>query len=135
MIVVDTNILAYLYLPGPHANACQRLLQHDSEWAAPSLWRSEFCNTLLLYLRKKLISRKYCAEAISAATALIGRHSFTPNANEVIELAMASDCTAYDCEFIAVARSLATILVTEDKALLRAFPKDAMTMAKALARR
>lgn len=31
--------------------------------------------------------------------------------------------TAYDCKFAAFAEALGTVLVTEDKALLTAFPK------------
>ena len=52
MIVVDTNILAYLYLPGEHTAIAEALLEHDPEWAAPVLWRSEFRNILAGYLRR-----------------------------------------------------------------------------------
>jgi predicted nucleic acid-binding protein len=41
----------------------------------------------------------------------------------VLELVAASDCTAYDCEFVAVASHLGTRLVTMDAKLLKAFPK------------
>lgn len=44
MIVVDSNVLAYLYLPGEHTAAAERLLEREPEWAAPVLWRSEFRN-------------------------------------------------------------------------------------------
>ena len=42
MIAVGTNVLAYLYLPGQHTAAAELLLEKDTEWAAPILWRSEF---------------------------------------------------------------------------------------------
>ena len=71
MIVVDTNILLYLYVPGSHTGDCIRLLERDPEWASPSLWRSEFCNTLLLYLRKELITQAFAVEAVEAAGLLI----------------------------------------------------------------
>lgn len=51
MIVVDTNVLAYLYLPGEYTAAAEALLAHDPDWAAPVLWRSEFRNILAGYLR------------------------------------------------------------------------------------
>ena len=44
MIVVDTKVLAYLYLPGEHTAIAETLLEHDAEWAAPVLWRGEFRN-------------------------------------------------------------------------------------------
>ncbi len=37
MIVVDSNILAYLYLPGEHTAAAEALLQREPDWAAPVL--------------------------------------------------------------------------------------------------
>jgi predicted nucleic acid-binding protein len=52
MIVVDTNVLAYLYLPGEYTAAAETLLEQDSDWAEPILWRSEFRNILARYLRR-----------------------------------------------------------------------------------
>lgn len=56
MIVVDTNVIAYLYLPGEHTAAAEALLERDPEWAAPILWRSEFRNILTGYMRRKSIT-------------------------------------------------------------------------------
>jgi len=42
VIVVDTDVLAYLYMPGPFNDAAEALLLRDAEWAVPQLWRSEF---------------------------------------------------------------------------------------------
>lgn len=78
MIVVDTNILLYLYLPGSHTDDCIRLLERDPEWACQSRWRSEFCNTLLLYLRMKLITQAFAAQAIEAAVLLIAHREYVP---------------------------------------------------------
>lgn len=52
MIVVDSNILAYLYLPGEHTAAAEALLASDGVWAAPLLCRSQFRNILAGYLRR-----------------------------------------------------------------------------------
>ncbi|MHB1749869.1 MAG: type II toxin-antitoxin system VapC family toxin, partial [Acidithiobacillus sp.] len=52
MIVVDSNVLAYLYLPGEYTSVAEALFEHDPNWAAPVLWRSEFRNILAGYLRR-----------------------------------------------------------------------------------
>ena len=52
MIVVDSNIVAYLYLPGKYTAAAEALFESDPGWAAPVLWRSEFRNILAGYLRR-----------------------------------------------------------------------------------
>lgn len=42
MIVVDTNIIAYLLLPTPFSEKVDQLYQFDARWVAPLLWKSEF---------------------------------------------------------------------------------------------
>ncbi|UZR30848.1 PIN domain-containing protein [Methylococcus mesophilus] len=54
MIVVDANILAYLYLPTAFTPLAERLLEHEPDWRVPLLWRSELRNVLTLYLRRRL---------------------------------------------------------------------------------
>jgi predicted nucleic acid-binding protein len=41
MIVVDTNILAYLYLNSDKSSQTERLLTLEPKWIAPRLWKSE----------------------------------------------------------------------------------------------
>ena len=46
----------------------------------------------------------------------------------VIDLVASSRLSAYDCEFVALARSLGIALVTEDAAILEQFPEVAVSM-------
>jgi len=50
VIVVDTNIIAYRWLPNSQA-AAEALARLDPAWAAPLLWRSEFRNVLAGFMR------------------------------------------------------------------------------------
>lgn len=43
----------------------------------------------------------------------------------VLDLVAASTCTAYDCEFVALAQELRVPLITTDKEILRDFPRIA----------
>ncbi len=56
MIVVDTNIISYLYLSGERSQQAEKLLSLDPHWCAPVLWRSEFRSVLGQYLRKNLLT-------------------------------------------------------------------------------
>ena len=61
MIVVDTNVIAYLFINGDQTEKAKSLLLYDAEWIAPFLWRSEFRNILALYIRKNiLVMKKLC---------------------------------------------------------------------------
>ncbi len=56
MIVVDTNIIAYLYISGERSQQTEKLLSIDANWNAPLLWRSEFRSVLSRYLRGSIRS-------------------------------------------------------------------------------
>ena len=129
MIVVDTNVLAYLYLPGEYTAAAEALLERDPEWAAPILWRSEFRNILAGYLRRKMLTFEQAHSLQREAEDMLEGSEFEVDSLAVLELVRESDCSAYDCEFVALAMKLNSKLVTMDAKLLRAFPKRAVALA------
>jgi predicted nucleic acid-binding protein len=122
MIVVDTNVIAYLYLPSEHTATAEALLQHDADWAAPVLWRSEFRNILAGYMRRGALTFEQACGLQREAESLLAGTEYEPDSLSVLELVQDSDCSACDCEFVALAARLNTHLVTMDKKLLRVFP-------------
>lgn len=128
MIVVDSNVLAYLYLPGDHTARAEALLERDPDWAAPVLWRSEFRNILAGYMRRKTLTFDQACNLQTEAESLLAGSEFEVDSWTVLELVRDSDCSAYDCEFVALAIKLDTKLVTVDKKLLRAFPTRAAAL-------
>ena len=128
MIVVDSNVLAYLYLPGEYTAVAETLLEHDPEWVAPLLWKSEFRNILTGYMRRGALTFEQACSLQREAESLLAGSEFEVDSLSVFELVRDSDCSAYDCEFIALALRLETKLVTMDKKLLRAFPKRTVAL-------
>lgn len=121
MIVTDTNLLVYLLLAGEHTEAAERVLQRDAEWSAPLLWRSEFRNVLALYLRRGLLSYETALEVFQQAEQLVKGREFAVETAHVLSLVSESTCSAYDCEFVALAHELQVPLVTSDGKVLAAF--------------
>ncbi len=128
MIVVDSNVVAYLYLPGPHTAAAEALLAREPSWAAPLLWRSEFRSILAGYMRRETLSFDHAQALQAEAESLFSGSEFEVDSQAVLELVRDSDCSAYDCEFIALAIKLGTKLVTMDQKLLRTFPRHAKAL-------
>ncbi len=128
MIVVDTNVLAHLYLPGRFTAHAERLLGEHPDWAAPQLWRSEFRNILAGYLRRGTLSLHQAIALQREVEALLAANEHVVDSQSVLELVETSDCSAYDCEFVALARMLGVGLVTMDAKLLKAFPKTAIPL-------
>lgn len=125
MIVVDTNIITYLYLPTKYTDKAESLLENEQAWAAPYLWRSEFRNVLALYIRKSIISFEKALKIQSEAEALMAGFEFEIKSLDVLSLVKNSKCSAYDCEFVSLAQSLNTRLITMDKQILKNFPQIA----------
>jgi len=128
MIVVDTNILAYLYLPTEHTQKVEALLVKDPEWIAPTLWRSEFRNVLALYLRKNVLTFDQALAIQSEAEALLQDNEYFVNSHDVLQLVQNSECSEYDCEFVALAQSTNVQMITMDKKILKNFPETAIPL-------
>ncbi len=128
MIVIDTNIIAYLYLPTKYTKNAEELLIQKPVWSAPSLWRSEFRNVLALYLRKNIITFEQTIQIQTEAESLMDGNEFEINSIDILKLVNVSSCSAYDCEFVALAQDLETTLVTADKKIISEFPNTATSI-------
>jgi predicted nucleic acid-binding protein len=53
VIVVDTNLLVYLFVRGSRTAEAESVLEKDAVWTAPWLWRSEFRNSLAGLVRRQ----------------------------------------------------------------------------------
>lgn len=128
MIVVDSNIVAYLYVGREHASATEALLERDREWVAPILWRSEFRNVLAGCLRRREFAIEEARAAQSGAEDLMRGGEYEVDSHVVLDLVNRSDCSAYDCEYVALAKQLELKLVTMDRKVLKAFPEVAVPL-------
>ena len=128
MIIVDTNVIAYLYLNNERSEQVERLLEKDSEWAAPLLWRSELRNVLALYMRKGILSVEEAQAVMEESMRLMDGREYEVVSFQVLDLVSKSACSAYDCEFVALAQELEKPLVTVDKKILGEFPGIAVSL-------
>ena len=127
MIVVDVNLVAYLLLGGPHVELAQRVLEKDSVWAAPVLWRSELRSILAGYMRQRGLAVTDAWQAHELAEGLLSAHEYTVSGERILQVVAVSSCSAYDCEYVALALELGVRLVTSDRQILRHFPQLALS--------
>ncbi len=128
MIVVDTNIICYFYIQSDYTAQAEALHRHDQHWVAPLLWKSELRNTLTSYMRKNLLSLNEAQDIMVTAERLFTKREYQIPSFPVLNLVEESNCSAYDCEFVALAKDLGIPLITVDKKILREFPKIALSM-------
>jgi len=128
MIVVDTNLLLYLFVPSGLTAQAEAVFEEDSQWIAPLLWCSEFRSALVGLIRQGNLTVDIARDIAHRAESWMSGREYPVSTNHVLRLAAASACSSYDCEFVAVAKDLAVPLVTADRQILRAFPKIAISL-------
>lgn len=127
MIVSDTNLLIYLYVQGQRTEESEAVLRRDPLWTVPLLWRSEFRNALIGLVRRGALSLEAAAAMVEEAERWLSSREYSVVSHYVLSLAAQSGCSAYDCEFVALAKDLRVPLVTTDRQVLKAFPTIAIS--------
>jgi predicted nucleic acid-binding protein len=128
MIVVDTNIIGYLFLTSDRSLQAEQAFRKDPVWVAPLLWRSEFRNVLALFLRQALLSLEDAHQIMDEAMRLMRGMEYEVTSLRVLSLVASSSCSAYDCEFVALAQDLAVPVVTADRQVLDQFPETSISL-------
>ncbi len=128
MIVVDTNVIAYLLLPSEHTPAARAAYERDPIWAAPLLWRSEFRNVLASSIHQGHMTLDDVVDLMDVGNELMEGREYAVDSTDVLNLASLSSCSAYDCEFVALAQELGVRLVTADRRIRRFFGEEAVSL-------
>ena len=133
MLVIDTNILAYLLLIGDRTKEAQALLARDPDWRSDYFVLVELTNVLVTCMRTRGLPSTRAAGLLSEAEEIMrdGLQSI-PHA-DALALAGRHAVSAYDARFLAAAQSLGARLVTEDARLRAAAPALTMSLTEALA--
>lgn len=127
MIVADSNLIAYLLIPGDKSELADAVLLKDADWAVPLICRSEIRNILTLYMRHEGMSLAQGRTTMEMAERLWSGREYAVPSDDILELTYRHDITAYDGEFVVLAKQLGIPLVTFDKAVRKAFPARALS--------
>lgn len=128
MIVVDTNVIAYLMMEGEKTGMAQETYSRDSTWAMPSLWRHEFLNVLATYVRHGGSEIEAAVEIWQRSSLLFDAGERDVNMLQALRLASQYNISAYDAQYVALAMDLGIPYVTEDRQILRIFSGLALSM-------
>jgi len=123
VIVADTNVITYLGIDSPYTTLAEQLLLEEPDWIVPRLWRSEFRNVLALYLRKTILTLDQALQIQTEMEDFLRDREYEVTSLDVLRLASISSCSAYDCEFVALAKSFEIKMLTLDRKLARSFPE------------
>jgi len=128
VIVVDVNVVAYLLIDGDRTHEARRAWGIDSDWRRPTLLAHELLNVLATYEREGGLSLPQCLEVAMRCEGLFGGRAYSVLDDLVLSLASSLGLSAYDAQYLALAASLDTQLLTEDRALLERAPARAVSL-------
>ena len=133
MIVIDTNILAYLLISGDRTEDAKALFELDRDWRSEPFVIIELTNILATYCRTRDMRISTAERILANGERVVRNLARIPH---VLALRMAGRfaVTAYDARFLAAAESLGTKLVTEDAKLRVTVPSLTLSMSEALHR-
>ncbi|MGE0873490.1 MAG: type II toxin-antitoxin system VapC family toxin [Burkholderiales bacterium] len=131
MILVDTNVLAYLLIEGDKTAGAQALYERDPDWRSEGFILIEFSNIIATYRRGGALTAAAAAGLLADAEQILTGTLNLPHA-QALDLAAEFGVSAYDARFLGAARSLHTRLVTEDVRLRRAAPGLTQSLEQAL---
>jgi predicted nucleic acid-binding protein len=132
VIVVDTNVLAYLLIEGDRTADAQALRLADPDWRSDPFLLVEFSNLLATQVKSGALSAAQAETLLGVAGQQIAEWIEVPHP-EVLAVAVVRQISAYDARFIACAQQVGLPLVTEDARLRAATPGLSMSMAEAVA--
>ncbi len=128
MIVVDTNVMVYLLTGTGRGEAAASLLAADPEWAAPPILLSELRNVVVGFFRRGQLQEEDALAICEEAESVLGNRVASVPASPVLEAAIQGKMSAYDAEFVVLARQLGVPLITADQAILDGAPDVAVPL-------
>ena len=133
MILVDTNIIASLYVRSARSDAVTELFARDTVWRTELLALIELSNVLITYERARYITAATARDCLNRAAAFLQPQLFRVSHQAALNAALRYGTTAYDARFLALAQQLGHRLVTEDAKLRAAAPRLTQSLTEALA--
>ncbi len=103
MILVDTNIIAPLYVRSARSDAVTELFTRDAVWRTEPLALIELSNVLITYERARYITATTARDCLSRAAAFLQPQLFRVSHQAALEAALDYRVTAYDARFLALA--------------------------------
>lgn len=119
MIVIDANIIIYLVCETPWTDLAQQAHSADGNWIVPELWEPEVLNGLMVMKRSGLLNLDDAIRAWTNASELLAGRIRSCDPPEVLRTADRDGLSAYDAQYVTLARSLGLKLVTEDRLVKR----------------
>lgn len=128
MIVADTCIIFALFNQTFITERAQEVLEKDSSWIFPTLWREEYANVLSKLCRKEHRNIEEVINHFNTTLASIQKCEVPVDVSNALEISIQYKISVYDAHFVSLALEYDIPLVTEDKEVLKKCSGIALNM-------
>ena len=120
MVVVDCTVIADFFIGNAELQrSVQSLLEMDSEWIAPVLWRYEFGHVLIKEVRGGRMSADKMDQFLAAGEKLIFESVVDFDASVIASLSRVRDLSFYDASYVWLGQARGLPFYTRDGKLAR----------------
>lgn len=133
MIVIDANILIYSLIQSDYTPLIEGLRAKDPDWRTTALCLHETLNVLSTYQRRGILTLAQSRELLAHADGFIQAAQAEVDLDAALAVAAKYAITGYDAQYVALAHSLNSPLLTEDRKLRQAVPGIAFSLREYLA--
>jgi len=123
MIVADSNLIASCVLESEATAAALELRAKDPEWCMPRLWRYEVTNILATMIKAGRLEREVADGIQRRLVEVLQSGERDADPSSVLMLVEEFGISGYDAQFVALAQELGVPLYTQDKEILKKFPR------------
>lgn len=128
LYVVDASVVIKLYVPEVHSQQAVRFFSDQHDLIAPDLMLSEFGN--IVWKKVNLLgelTQEQGKKIIAAARTLpLVYYGATDLLTDAFQIALNTQCTVYDCLYVALAASQGCQLITDDRKLSAALQQTSL---------
>lgn len=133
MIIADTCLVFHLFNETLLTAKAQEILNKDSQWKLPVLWREEYANVISKLARKEHRDIQEVLDHFYQTLDELKNCEIPVDTGKALEISIEYKISVYDAHFIALAIDFDTILVTEDKEILNKCSRLALNLDDYLA--
>lgn len=119
MIVADSCLIFHLFNETALTVSAQEILDKDSHWIMPPLWKEEYANVLSKLARKEFRAIDEVINHFNYTVEELKNSEINVDTSKSLEISMEYKISVYDAHFIALALDFNALLVTEDREILK----------------
>jgi predicted nucleic acid-binding protein len=128
MIVADTCLVIHLFNLTSLTEIAQKILDKDSNWILPTLWQEEYANVISKRARAEQTPVEEVVDLFAYTVNELKDAEHPIDNEKALRISLDYKISVYDAHFISLAIDFKTLLVTEDKEVIKKCPKFAIGM-------